>query len=155
MSVHEILSLIACATPQISLRIFKVSPELSFTNTYIQIDIWYTLQVYSGRKTRHDTYICSASAQKAELKVVGVLELRTWGWAGVSVLVFTQGAVWDGLVKVWGVSVDTTIVHTFLLAPACTACTDMVYSKELERDVTTTAMAKVILRLETLAFIPS
>ena len=57
--------------------------------------------------------------------------------------------------KVWGVSVDTTIVHTFLLAPACTACTDMVYSKELERDVTTTAMAKVILRLETLAFIPS
>ena len=39
---------------------------------------------------------------------------------------------------VWGVSVDTTILHTFLSAPACT---DTVYSKELERDVTTTVMA--------------
>ena len=37
---------------------------------------------------------------------------------------------------------NTTILHTFLSAPACTACTDMVYSKELERDVTTTAMVK-------------
>ena len=44
---------------------------------------------------------------------------------------------------VWGVSVDTTILHTFLSAPACTACTDMVYSKELERGITTSAMAKV------------
>ena len=35
------------------------------------------------------------------------------------------------------------------------ACTDMVYSKEIEHDVTTTAMAKAILRLKTLAFIPS
>ena len=51
----------------------------------------------------------------------------------------------------WGVSVDTTVLHTFLFAPACTACTDMVYSKNLERDVTTTAMANVILRLNTLA----
>ena len=42
--------------------------------------------------------------------------------------------------KVWGVSVDTTILHTFLSAPECTASTDMVYSKELERDVTTTAI---------------
>ena len=56
---------------------------------------------------------------------------------------------------VWGVSVDTTILHTFLSAHACTACTDMVYSKELEHDVTTTPMAKVILCLKTLAFIPS
>ena len=31
------------------------------------------------------------------------------------------------------------------------ACTEMVYSKELERDVTTTAMAKALLRLKTLA----
>ena len=52
-----------------------------------------------------------------------------------------------------GGSVDTTKLHTFLSAPACTACTDIVYSKELERDVTTTAMA--IVRLKTLAFIPS
>ena len=57
--------------------------------------------------------------------------------------------------EVWGVSVDTTILHTFLSAPACTACTYMVYSKELERDDTTTAMSKAILRLKTLAFIPS
>ena len=56
---------------------------------------------------------------------------------------------------VLGVSVDTTILHTFLTAPACTACTDMVYSKELERDVTTSAMAKAKLGLKTLAFIPS
>ena len=49
---------------------------------------------------------------------------------------------------VWGVSVDTTILHTFLSAPSCTACTDMVYSKDLERDVTTSAMVKAILRLK-------
>ena len=53
---------------------------------------------------------------------------------------------------VWGVLIDTTILQTFLSAPACT---DMVISKELERDVTTTAIAKAILCLETLAFIPS
>ena len=46
---------------------------------------------------------------------------------------------------------DTTILHTFLSAPACT---DIVYSKELERDVTTIAMAKAMLRLKTLALIP-
>ena len=56
---------------------------------------------------------------------------------------------------VWGVSVDTTILYTFLSAHACTTCTDMVYSKELGCDVTTTAMAKAILRLKTLAIIPS
>ena len=50
---------------------------------------------------------------------------------------------------VWCVSVDTTILHTFLSEPACTACTNMVYSKELERDVTTTA--KALLRLKTSA----
>ena len=44
------------------------------------------------------------------------------------------------------------ITDISLSAPACT---DMVYSKELERDITTTAMAKAILRLKTLAFIPS
>ena len=52
---------------------------------------------------------------------------------------------------VLGVSVDTTIIHTFLSAPACTSCTDMVCSKELERDVTTTAMAKELQHLKTLA----
>ena len=42
-----------------------------------------------------------------------------------------------------------------LSAPACTASTDMVYSKELERDDTAIAMAKAMLRLKTLAFISS
>ena len=37
---------------------------------------------------------------------------------------------------VWVFSVDTIILHTFISAPACT---DMVYSKALECDVTTTA----------------
>ena len=57
---------------------------------------------------------------------------------------------------VWGCfSIDTTVLYTFLSAPACTTCTSIVYSKELERDVTTTAMAKAIRRLKTLAFVPS
>ena len=52
---------------------------------------------------------------------------------------------------VCGVLVDTTTLHTFLSTTACTACSDMVYSKELERDVTTAVMAKAILHLKTLA----
>ena len=82
--------------------------------------------------------------------------MRSLGGAGVSVLVCTRGAAFEmNWWKFWGVSVDTTILHTFLSATACTACTDMVYSKELECDVTTTVMTKGILRLKTLAFIPS
>ena len=79
--------------------------------------------------------------------------MRTWGGAGVSVLVCTRGAAF--MMDWWkfgGVSVDTTILHTFLSAPACT---DMVYSKELECDVTTTAMSKAILGRKNLAFIAS
>ena len=49
---------------------------------------------------------------------------------------------------VWGVSADTLIIHAFLSAAACT---DMVPSKELERGVTTNAMAKEPPRLKTLA----
>ena len=78
--------------------------------------------------------------------------MRTWGGAGVSVLVCTRGA---GFEMDWCNSVDTTILHTFLSVPACTACTDMVYSKELERDVATAARMNAILRLKTFAFIPS
>ena len=82
--------------------------------------------------------------------------MRTWSGAGVSVLVFTQGEALEiDWWKFGGVSVDTTILHTFLFAPACTACTDMVYSKELERDITTSAMGIAILRLKTLVFNPS
>ena len=51
--------------------------------------------------------------------------------------------------EVWVVSVDTTILQTFLSAPTCSSCSDMVYSKELERDLTTNAMAKAIMRLKT------
>ena len=43
--------------------------------THLHVDKLYTLQVYLGRWTRPDTYICSASAQKAELKV----EDLEWG----------------------------------------------------------------------------
>ena len=82
--------------------------------------------------------------------------MRSWSGAGVSVLVCTRGAgIEIDWWWFWGVSVDTTILHTFLSTPVCTACTDMVYLKELERDVTTSAMAKAILRLKTLVFIPS
>ena len=52
------------------------------------IPLYYILHIIN----RPDTYICSASALKAELKVVGVLEVSTWSGAGVSVLVCTRGA---------------------------------------------------------------
>ena len=45
----------------------------------------------------------------------------------------------------WGVSAEPLMIHTFLSAPACT---DMVSSMELERDVTTNAMAKEPPRLK-------
>ena len=50
------------------------------------------------------------------------------------------------------VSVDTTILHIFPSEPACTGCTNMAYSKELERDVRTTA--KALLRLKNFGIIP-
>ena len=77
--------------------------------------------------------------------------MRTWGGARISVLVCTRGAAFKmDWWKFVCVSVDTTILHTFL-----SARTNMVYSKELERDLTVTAMAKAILRLKVLAFIRS
>ena len=81
---------------------------------------------------------------------MGVFEVRIWSGAGVSVLVCTRGSTFEmDWWWFWCVSVDTTLLHTFLSEHACTACTNMVYSKELERDVTTTA--KALLRLKTLA----
>ena len=74
--------------------------------------------------------------------------MRTRSGAAVSVLVCTRGAAFEMYWWKFGVF----LLHTFLSAPACT---DMVYSKELERDVTTTSMAKAILRLKTSTFIPS
>ena len=64
-------------------------------------------------------------------------------------LVCTLGAAFE--MDWWWFGVFQSILHTVLSALACTACTDMVYSKELERDVTTTAMAQALLRLKTLA----
>ena len=83
--------------------------------------------------------------------------MRTWGGAGVSVLVCTQGAAFEmDWLRYGCVSVDITILHTFLSPPACKLHVLIwFYSKELERDITTTAMAKAILCLKTLAFIPS
>ena len=48
--------------------------------------------------------------------------MRTWVGAVVSVLVCTWGAAFKmDWWKFGGVSVDTTILHTFLSAPACAA----------------------------------
>ena len=64
-------------------------------------------------------------------------------------LVCTQGAAFEmNWWKFGVVLVDTTKLHTFLSTPACT---DMVYSKELERYFITNVITKVILRLKTLA----
>ena len=51
---------------------------------YMQINDIYFKYIWAGRR------ICSTPAQKAELKVVGVFDVRTWGGAGVSVLVCTR-----------------------------------------------------------------
>ena len=78
--------------------------------------------------------------------------MRTWSGAGVSVLVCTgeQRLRWIGG-GLGCFSCYYNITHIYLRA----ACNDMVYPEELERDVTTRAMAKGILRLKTLVFIPS
>ena len=61
---------------------------------------------------------------------------------------YTGSSVRNGLVEVWGCFSRYYNNNTFLSVPACT---DMIYSKELERDVTTTGMAKELQRLKTLA----
>ena len=40
-------------------------------------------------------YICTASAQNSELKVMGVFEVRIWGGEVVSVLVCTRGSAFE------------------------------------------------------------
>ena len=40
-------------------------------------------------------YICTASAQNAELKVMGIFEVKIWSGAGVSVLVCAQGSAFE------------------------------------------------------------
>ena len=113
-----------------------ISDKISCTDTYIHVDKWYTLQVFTS----------VPHLRKCWAKGYGGLwgEDLEWG-RGKCASLYTEISVWDGLVVVWCVSVNTTILHTFLSEPACTACTNMVYSKELECDVTTTA--KALLRL--------
>ena len=87
---------------------------------------------------------------------VGVLEVSTWSGAGVSVLVCARGAAFE--MDWWWLGVFQWMLQYYAhFSPRlhASACTDMVYSKELERDVTTSAMATAILRLKTLVFIPS
>ena len=40
-------------------------------------------------------YICTASAQNAELKVMGIFEVTIWRGAGVSVLVCTRESAFE------------------------------------------------------------
>ena len=87
--------------------------------------------------------------KKAKFKVVGVLEVRTWSGARISVLVCTWGAAFE--MDWWWFGCFSRYYNVTHISTACTACTDMVYSKELEREVTTTEMAKAILHLKTLA----
>ena len=68
-------------------------------------------------------------------------------------LVCTQGAAFEMDWWWFGFFFSRYYITRILSAPACIACTDMVYLKALACDVTTTA--KAILRLKTLAFIPS
>ena len=71
-----------------------ISDKISCTDTYIHMDKCYKLQVYWGRWTRPDTYICSASAQKAELKVVG-LGGEDIEWGKGKCASFTRGAAFE------------------------------------------------------------
>ena len=57
-------------------------------NIVVSIRLKYIL---AGRQDLSLTSVAHLR-KKAELKVVGVLEVRTWSGAGVSVLVCTQGA---------------------------------------------------------------
>ena len=67
----------------------------------------------------------------------------------IAIVVTSRSSSFEYIISVHAVHAGANI--TFLFAPACTACTDMVYSKNLECDVTTIAMANVILCLKTLA----
>ena len=81
---------------------------------------------------------------------MGVFEVRIWSGAGVSVLVCARESAFE-MDWCWLVCFSRyyNITHNSLSEHACIACTNIVYSKELERDVTTTA--KALLRLKTLA----
>ena len=111
------------------------------------------LQVFTSKTPQPLAQPFYADLCTTDISIRARLPLQLYG---LSMLVCTQGAAFEmDWWQFWAVSVNTTILHAFLSAPACIACTDMVHSKELERDITTTAMAKAILRLKSLAFIPS
>ena len=66
-----------CASSESSGETLKMRRLIGFvvTNSHV-LNYINTLQVYLVQWTIPDACICSTSAQKAELKVVGVLEVR-------------------------------------------------------------------------------
>ena len=81
--------------------------------------------------------------------VLGVLVVRIWGGAGVSVQVCMLGAAFEVIWWWFGLfQMDTVHSNTYISLPVCT--TDMVDSMELERGVTTTGMMRKLLRVNIL-----
>ena len=72
-----------------------ISDKISCTDTYLHVinDIHFKYNL-AGERDRILTSVAHLR-KKAELKVVGVLEVRTWSGAGVSVLVCTRGAAFE------------------------------------------------------------
>ena len=64
-----------------------------------------------------------AHMRKAKLKIVGILVVMTRGGWGKFASLYAGGKVWDGLVVVWVILVDTTDIQPFF---SSSACTDMV-----------------------------
>ena len=73
------------------------------THIYMWINDIHFKYIWAGRR---DLIFTSVAHLHKKLKVVGVLEVRTWGGAGVSVLVCTRGAALEmDWWKLGGVSV--------------------------------------------------
>ena len=91
--------------------------------------------------------------QKAELKVVGVFEVRTWSVKGISVLVCTRGAAIE--MDWWWFGVFLWILQYYThFSPRLHALHVLTWYTR-RGDVTTSVMVKAILCLKTLVFIPS
>ena len=101
-----------------------VSVDTTVLHTFLSVPACTNI-VYSKELERDVT---ATPMVKAHLrKRLSLMLWGSWRWAGVSVLVCTLGAAFE--MDWWW------FVHTVLSALACTAYTDMVYSKELERDL--------------------
>ena len=75
----------------ISVHAVHASAEGNVCSIVVSIHFKYIL---AGRQDLILTSVAQ-SAQKAELKVAGVLEVRTWSGAGLGVLVCTRGAAFE------------------------------------------------------------